>query len=316
MAIQNVQGGPAVYIPPVGGDEPIFGGADTLVWSDDFDRYGTLFDQYGSTIPMYCDGNCGVGTAGFGIPSGTASYGRRTMPNESNGCVVDTGITLIPGRSGTGRALRGFIQATDGSESGFSWLSPWGFGSSYAYTAGAPLAMQIWFRISAGGQPSTIGCKFFVFQFSSEVYNHNSVHWDTIAGQSRYYFHLGPHGRTGADGGGATATQPVAPWYSDVNDGNWHRLTELYKRNSVNGARDGYWRVWIDGTKIIDCSNTAAGVTPPGGIKPWCQLTEVDNLDGSQNIIFNQFVSVYNTGPGRTAHTVDHDDFIVWQENG
>jgi len=79
--------------------------------------------------------------------------------------------------------------------------------------------------------------------------------------------------------------QPVGPYWNQLNNNQWHRATYLLQPASSPGATDGVARMWVDGTKIVDISAAAAGVTPPGGTKVWCTMAEVAQLD------------TYQTGP-------------------
>ena len=94
------------------------------------------------------------------------------------------------------------------------------------------------------------------------------------------------------------SSQPVGPFLKNFGDGQWHRWTIYYKPNSAPGARDAIARLWIDGTLIIRVEGTACGVTPTGGWKPWCDLTEVDNIySGSYGVGFLEW------GANRTDQT-------------
>ena len=88
-------------------------------------------------------------------------------------------------------------------------------------------------------------------------------------------------GRIG-DAHGGYAAQPVGPYFDQVNDGHWHRLTIGWWSPTGAATRDGYVRAWLDGTKIIDLEQATVGVTPPGGTKPWCIQGEVDAIASFQ----------------------------------
>ena len=107
--------------------------------------------------------------------------------------------------------------------------------------------------------------------------------------------------------------QPVAPWFNQLADGNWHRYTMMYKPNTAAGARDGIARMWIDGTKILDISASACGITPPGGEKPWCALEDVDLLFVNDGIREIKWGGTY-TGNTISQWTYDFDDFIWWSD--
>jgi hypothetical protein len=64
-------------------------------------------------------------------------------------------------------------------------------------------------------------------------------------------FHFNYSGdQVDANGHEHQGEQPVGPWISDINDGNWHRWTALLQASSAPRAGDGMFRAWIDGTKI------------------------------------------------------------------
>lgn len=107
--------------------------------------------------------------------------------------------------------------------------------------------------------------------------------------------------------------QPIGPYPGDKWDGAWHRFTYAFKPNTTGGSpssRDGYARMWVDGTKIIDISAATIGVTPPGGSWAWCLGDDVDNI-ATLGIQFVRWV-----GPLTTAYTggftVDWDRFQWW----
>ena len=71
---------------------------------------------------------------------------------------------------------------------------------------------------------------------------------------------------------------PVGPFWNQLNDGNWHRMTIAFQSPSGVATRDGYVRIWIDGTKMTDIEQATVGVTPPGGSKPWVSQADVDAM--------------------------------------
>jgi hypothetical protein len=74
--------------------------------------------------------------------------------------------------------------------------------------------------------------------------------------------------------------------------------------------------MWIDGVKIVDVSAAAAGVTPPGGTKPWCTQAEVALLDTYPTGTIN--LGEYMNGAlgdnvTDLPMTLDFDDFLWWR---
>jgi hypothetical protein len=108
----------------------------------------------------------------------------------------------------------------------------------------------------------------------------------------------------------------VGPYWNQVNNNQWHRVTYVYQPASAPGATDGVARMWIDGTKIVDVSAAAAGITPPGGTKVWCTLAEVATLDVAQIGMIN-LGEYMNGGLGDGVTdlpmALDFDDFSWWK---
>lgn len=278
----------------VGSDEPTFGGSDTLLWSDNFDSYTTV----------------------AGMTSGTVSNSGNGPGNE----------LLTPGRVG-GKCLRANYAADPGHlQQSVNWLSPWNISSGMdTYSPDtAKIVVQYWFRMSVGGTPAPMGMKwieYFIRPGTSRW--QNGIDGPTGGGWNPYV--SGPPSNangmvwsfnnsgdpTDDNGHNEQAQQPVGPWTGDIADGNWHRWTALLQCSSSSRAGDGMYRAWIDGTKIIDLSASAMGVTPPGGYKPWCYAGETACIP-YQPIGYVQFPAVAN---GTDAGFIlDHDDLVIWQD--
>ena len=116
-------------------------------------------------------------------------------------------------------------------------------------------------------------------------------------------WHVNPYGH------GEYGYQPVGPYPNDVNDGNWHRFTILYKSASSASATDGIVRVWVDGHKIIDVSAAACGITPPNGTRPWCNASDLTQLASDQITMF-EFPGTMNGADH--GFTLDTDDLKWW----
>jgi len=276
-------------------------GTDTVLWSDTFDGYTSVAAMTSGTVPNY------------------TSAGN---------------VLLSPGRGGTGKALRADYSLAPVNPSGgqnqrsINWLSPWSTSSrmsSYAPTT-AKVVVQYWFRFSAGGTPYNGGTKWveaFVragtYRWQTGVDNYAGGGWNPYviappAATQGEVFHFNNSGSsTDANGHTHQAEQPVGPWISDINDGNWHRWTALLQASSSPGAGDGMFRAWIDGTKIMDLSASAVGVTPPGGLKPWCYPGETVVIPADP-IGFIQLPGVANNISG-SLYTLDHDDMVIWKQS-
>jgi hypothetical protein len=270
-----------------------------VLWSDNFDSYSSVAAMTSGTVP-----NSGAGN-----------------------------ILLSPGRGGTGKALRadyslaGVNPAGGQNQRSVNWLSPWNITTAMSsYTpARAKIVVQFWFRFSAGGTPADGGTKWVEYDVRSGAYRWQSgIDGTTGGGWNPYVtappaatqnevFHFNDSGSpTDANGHVEQAQQPVGPWISDINDGNWHRWTALLQPSSSPGAGDGMYRAWIDGTKIMDLSASAVGVTPPGGRKPWCYPGETVVIPADP-IGWIQFPAVANNISG-ALYTLDHDDLVIWKQ--
>jgi hypothetical protein len=276
-------------------------GTDTVLWSDNFDSYPAVAAMTSGTVPNY--------------------------PSAGN-------VLVSPGRGGTGTALRADYSLAPVNPSGgqnqrsINWLSPWNTSTAMStYTpATAKIVVQFWFRFSAGGTPYNGGTKWaeaFVrsgaYRWQSGLDSYTGGGWNPYvipppAAAQGEVFHFNNSGSpTDANGHTHQAEQPVGPWISDINDGNWHRWTAMYQASSSAGAGDGMFRVWIDGTKIMDLSASAVGVTPPGGLKPWCYAGETVVIP-AEPIGWLQLPAVANNISG-AIYTLDHDDLVIWKQS-
>jgi uncharacterized protein YjdB len=294
--------------------EPVDPGSSYL-WADNFDRYT-------SAAAMIANGGCGAGTDAAGLPSATATYGQRTMPNSNDGCNLNNdGMSLTTGRGGSGRALRATVLGGT-NQANYTWLSPWvpnGWG-----TYSGALVIQFYFRPSPGGTPGSNGTKFIEAWFSSNDPRTGNAQriqagldrgtnarplWSAVLGQN-------PGGTINR------TTQFGAPFWDALNDGNWHRFTFLLRMNTTStysntggtssttetysgtSSRDGMIRMWVDGTEILDYSQSAVGVT--------CSQGDVDMIPPSSvHLAYLKFPDVFNNTPAGNW-TLDHDDLKVW----
>jgi hypothetical protein len=112
--------------------------------------------------------------------------------------------------------------------------------------------------------------------------------------------------------GGCNSSQPVGPFFKSYADGNWHRWTIYYQPNSAQGARDGMARLWIDGTVIIRIDKNSCGVTPSGGWKPWCDLSELDAIYSGADGVGTIEWGANRTDQSGIKFTMAIDDFKWW----
>jgi uncharacterized protein YjdB len=277
----------AVSLP---GGEPVFSVAngDAVIYQDNMDQYTTPHDMDSwpgySLHPFYPD----------------------LYPNN---------YAVITSARGVGKALRLVYDKGNGDR--FIWkTNPENMSSWYA-PGNAAFIVQYWFRISKNGAPgggpgygnTAVGMKWVEF-------------WN-VGGGARTQFSVtlgnattGPLWHVNPSSRGQVGFQPVGPYWNQLNNNQWHRVTYLYQPNSSGGATDGVARMWVDGTKIVDVSRAAAGVTPPGGTKVWCTLAEVGQLDTPQigTINLGEYMNG-GLGDGVTdlPMALDFDDFVWWK---
>ena len=291
-----------------GSDEPVDPGSGYL-FADNFDRYA-------SPIAMTASGSCPSGTAGFGLPSAQATYGMRTI-TYNGGCNLPDGHTpadgayqiVSPGHGGSGQALRNhFVLDNTGAQTNaYAWSAP----STHLSYSGT-LIVQWWFYGSSRGPGWYNYGKWMELVYNQPTYN-------------RIQLGVGINGSKGSHGtwawnpgsAGEFGDQPVGPYPEDVmKDGQWHRMTIAYRPNTTGGSpssRDGFARAWVDGTKIVDLSASAASVTPPGGTNAWCTLAGVDALGAGSTvqIIYVTWPRLQNSSDFG-AYDMDFDDLKIW----
>ena len=268
--------------PPTTGDEPVFNPAtgDSLIYED-------VMDQYTSPEDM---------------DIGPARTFHPVSPTPAH-------YALEQGRSGAGKALS---LTYDGSGQNFVWWlvpdGPW-----YPDNT-SPFVIQYWFRISKNGGPggspgagtTANGMKWFEF-WAGDVRSQVGVtSGDPATTGPLWHMHA-------ANSDGLLGFQPVGPHWTDLNNHQWHRVTYLYQPNLSVNATNGITRMWIDGTKIVDVSLTAAGVVPPGATQAWCTAAEVQQLDIARQITEIHLGDFLNGGTGTDfPMTLDFDDFRFW----
>ena len=271
--------------------EPILNvsGGDAVIYQDNMDQYTTPHDMDSwpgySLHPFYPD----------------------LYPNN---------YAVITSAHGSGgRALRLVYDKGNGDR--FIWkTNPENLSTWYA-PGNSAFVLQYWFRISKNGGPgggpgygsTAVGMKWM------ELWNVGTnarTQFSVTAGNATTgpLWHVNPASR------GPVGYQPVGPYWNQLNNNQWHRVTYLYQPASSAGATDGVARMWVDGTKIVDVSAAAAGITPPGGTKVWCTMAEVAQLDTYQTGMIN-LGEYMNGGLGDGVTdlpmTLDFDDFVWWK---
>ncbi len=262
---------PAVPPPPSSPDlaEPTFDGtAATMLFNENFDAY-----TFNSLHPA-----CGSAEPQHAIVDHSWYYCSQFSTNGGPG--VDNGVKVVPGHSGNGVQWHydGVYQETHGVVT---------TGGSAPPTGQKATVVQYWLRFQSDPGGPSLTSKDASGNSSAIVQIKNIMLWHD---QNR--FQIMTHAHFGCAYGpsytmlgvidqaevACTSDQPVGPFFGSYADGQWHRWTIYYKPNSAQGTRDGVARLWIDGTLVVRIESGACGVTPPGGWKPWCDLTELDAL--------------------------------------
>ncbi len=271
--------------------EPVLNvaGGDVTIYQDNMDQYTTPHDMDSwpgySLHPFYPD----------------------LYPNNY--------AVITSAHGAGGKALRLVYDRGNGDR--FIWkTNPENLSTWYAPGSSA-FVLQYWFRISKNGGPgggpgygsTAVGMKWM------ELWNVGTnarTQFSVTAGNATTgpLWHVNPASR------GPMGYQPVGPYWNQLNNNQWHRVTYLYQPASSAGATDGIARMWVDGTKIVDVSAAAAGVTPSGGTKVWCTMAEVAQLDTYQTGMIN-LGEYMNGGLGDGVTdlpmALDFDDFVWWK---
>lgn len=273
---------------------------DTLLLTENFDEYIDSHDMYVNRLRA----------------------GAHLAQNDGNEDVG--GVTLITGRNGTGNAARLTYAGTNQEAHVLdSYNLPATVSKTIILTEyrrvtmGTPLAEN-------GSSGSQMATKWMMF-------------WQEDVGGDSTRFQFNTHDHSpwvgsapvgclwqSIQGGYNTddnAVQPVGPYATDLfNAGLWNRYTYMFRPHTSMTQKDGYARMWINGTLIMRVDQAAATVTPPGGYKEWCSQQDVDklslNLAGTAMLTTVDFLkwmdvlTVPASMPG--GFTVDIDDVQVF----
>jgi hypothetical protein len=137
----------------------------------------------------------------------------------------------------------------------------------------AKLAFRFWFKISQyNGMAGQAGWKFFEMWRPDGIQRTQLSFLTLTDPTASLCMNYDSTGAVGLTPFGASYNLPT------INDNTYHKLTLLRKsQTGTNG--DGYTQVWIDGFKMLDISQAAVGITPPGGSKVWCTQAEVNLVE-------------------------------------
>lgn len=286
-------------LPAGGAGVPAYTGAigQTLVMQDPFTQY-TSIASMGAFPAVYSN-----------------PYFAPQPSPVTDGNPVDSGASLITGFDGTGHAYR---MSYSGANQESHNLVTLGIGTQ-PDNKSVYITHQA--RVTKSG---SFGSTALNVKWLEGVHNDASsgqrTQWNTRFGTDGYSPPV-PETWEVIDTGGeidSCGAQPVAPWPTDVFDGNVHNFAYAYQPNSAPGARDGFQRMWVDGTKVLDVSAATIGVTPSGGAKVWCTVNNVDRLDdraSGAGIAFLRFGAVQTVSVGSTpAWTLDIDNVTWWLE--
>ena len=268
-------------------DEPVFSaGTNTMVYQDNMDGY----------LDVVSMGAVALSTPRI-VP--------RPSPVTTSQAVDARDMLLTTGRSG--KAIR---MSYDGSVQNGPTFLTWNMPST-------PDLATHYFQYYARVTPSAPFTNHLAHKWFMAYHRKNDAgraEWDThdhlpctVDKQDTYWHFYDNAKETTCQG-----QQPVGPFFNDgVADGQWHRFTMSYRPNTSAGSRDGFARMWIDGVKVIDVSQAAVGVTPPGGEKPWCNQDDVDAILVADGIV-NQFFGSVQTSYTSPPWTLDIDDYSWW----
>lgn len=285
-------------IPASPSSVPAYTGAagQTLVLQDDLSRYASK-TQMGAVTPS---------------PALSSPYFSPEPSPSTDGQPVDTGGSLIAGIGGSTQSYRfSYSGANQESHNLVTLNVPTQPDNCSVYITHKA---RVILASSFGANPLNV-------KWLEAVHNDASTgqrtQWNTRFGTGGYTPPVNETWEIIDTGGevGTCSAQPVAPWPSDVFDGNVHDFAYAYQPNTAPGARDGFQRMWVDGTKVLDRSAATIDVTPSGGAKVWCTGAEVDALDDRSSgagIAFIRFGAVQTAASATPAWTYDVGGTVTW----
>lgn len=283
------------------GAEPVYAAAagQTLILSDNFDAYA----GYANADVMITNND----------PVQPGAAGDTTHRK-----------ILTPGRNGSDACLRMVYDAIGSPvQETHSFVT---YPENQAITSADPHHSSQWVRVTVDGDMTGIAIPIKWFQF---WHNAGGNHWQystrsrsCVHGSGISNLHMG----IGASEIGCNSDQPVGPYPINYSggywDGLWHRVAYSLLMNTTAGSpssQDGYARMWVDGTKIMDISAATVGVTPGGGTKVWCTAAELDGLParGGGPATFGRLLwgGPFTGTNGLNPFTYDVDDLTWWRGN-
>lgn len=260
---------------------------------------------------------------------------KHMIPASSplfDGNAVDTvRQNITTGKGGSGLALQA-IYPTNGAQQGPGWVLYQGGSVAAAKTSVFRCQIKMDVASSLTGE---FAVKFMRLMTQGQSggsapqwSTHNHLPWTGGVHPTYWQVYQNSYTDSGTyPNGSDQATQPVGPYFNDLlGDGLWHRFTFAWRAHSAVGVYDGFQRMWIDGVKVLDCSNAAVGVTPAGGEKQWTDSNMVQNclvndsygatygwhLGGTQTTLSQPQVTFsYNLG---NADPTNFDTLAAWYD--
>jgi hypothetical protein len=283
-------------LPPAD-SEPVYDAStDKLILQDNFDRYSGILSgalPFTSRYPTY-----------------------RALGVANQQIRLDSAVTLIPGRSGSGEAIRlaygnpgGASDIIVGPETRLGGVGAWD--GTLPQVAGpySHFFFTTWIRFSPGADPSAYddsGVKGIMLWHTGNQryeapphklkdYNgarYRETRWDVGPPHPPNYTTGLNHWKT-ANG--------EAPVFSQFADGNWHRSTQEIYAGDPSGHKGERW--WLDGVLVFDNMDTV------GDLHWGNDYTFTYPI--SHWMVFGNYINGA-TAANSPSFTVDFDDWIAW----
>lgn len=279
--------------PQVGSEPSYTTGAGTLILKDDMDRYADATS---------------MGAYPYQYPG--PQFSPNPAPSQTSQPVDTAHVHVIaPGRGGVGKALR---LSYDGAYQESHNLA---IVNVPRQPSGQTVYFQYYARVTAPtGWPARQALAVKWVEAWHTVSQNTRVQWNTRYPSSSHNRATAPTVWQVIDQGESPSNgdQPLGPFFHQLADGQWHRFTHAFRSHTSSTARDGFSKMWIDGTLIIDIEQATVGVTPPGGTSPWCSQLDVDHLAIGDGVAYLNFGGPQTTVTG--SWTFDIDDVMWWRQ--
>lgn len=277
--------------PPVGATEPAFrSGVDQLIIADNFDGFASPDARHQELLRL---------RQAQGVNSHSLFISDNRPVDNPPASYYELHQVVSPGRGGAGRALRSRY-LDDPNNQGSTWRT-WPAGNFYTPDT-ATTVVSVWMRVvSVGWQINFPGWKHFEFWHPGGS-SRTQISVIGPAGQER--FSVNPASR--GEFGNQIAT--ARPRWNEINDGQWHRMTYVYRPGRTDNDTTGVVRLFVDGSKVIDIS--MAGVR-----EGFSTLADVRSLTALKAAHI-QWPDILNTNAGRGVGVIDYDDLTWFVQRG